>query len=80
MERTTSPSRIVHFTLTIVGVGDCVDDALSDAINRLYEDPSSAVYGEIEYQHGSSRKGSMRILIEPTIEGVIVEGLEEIEA
>jgi hypothetical protein len=59
--KTTSRSKIVHFRLTIVGVGESLDEAFLDAVERLEEDPSSTVYGDVEWQ-GNGSYGDFKIV------------------
>ena len=59
--KTTSRSKIVHFRLTIVGVGESLDEAFLDAVERLEEDPSSAVYGDVEWQ-GNGSYGDFKVV------------------
>jgi hypothetical protein len=59
--KTTSRSKIVHFRLTIVGVGESLDEAFLDAVERLEDDPSSAVYGDVEWQ-GNGSYGDFKVV------------------
>jgi hypothetical protein len=59
--KTISRSKIIHFTLTISGVGLSLDDAFVDAVSRLGDDPTSAVYGEVEWT-GDGRHGDFQVV------------------
>jgi len=73
--KTTSRSKIVHFRLTIVGVGESLDEAFLDAVERLEEDPSSTVYGDVEWQ-GNGSYGDFKIV--PLGEAEDVESLPDV--
>ncbi len=62
--KTISRSKIVHFTLTIVGVGGSLDDAFLDAVERLAEDPAATVYGEVDWQ-GDGSFGDFKVVPAP---------------
>ena len=59
-----SRSSVIHFTLTIVGVGDCLDEAFLDAIERLEEHPAAAVVGDVEWK-GDGRLGDFKVIPAP---------------
>jgi len=59
--KTICRSKIVHFTLTIVGVGGSLDEAFLDAVERLEEDPSATVYGDVEWQ-GDGKFGDFKVV------------------
>ena len=73
--KTTSRSKIVHFRLTIVGVGESLDEAFLDAVERLEEDPSSTVYGDVEWQ-GNGSYGDFKVV--PLDEVDDVESLPDV--
>ena len=60
----SSRSKIVHFSLTIVGVGDCLDEAFLDAVGRLNDDPAATVYGDVEWQ-GDGQFGDFKVVPAP---------------
>ena len=60
----SSRSKIVHFSLTIVGVGDCLDEAFLDAVGRLHDDPAATVYGDVEWQ-GDGQFGDFKVVPAP---------------
>ena len=81
---TTSPSKIVHFRLTIVGVGDCLNEAFFDAVTRLKDDPASTIFGEVDWQ-GDGRSGDFRVVLEeeePPLADAVMSmfGVEKAEA
>tara|TARA_R110000751_G_scaffold74611_3_gene150644 strand:- start:3093 stop:3335 length:243 start_codon:yes stop_codon:yes gene_type:complete len=59
-----SRSSVIHFTLTIVGVGDCLDEAFLDAIERLEEHPAAAISGDVEWK-GDGRLGDFKVIPAP---------------
>lgn len=82
--KTLSRSKVVHFSLTIVGVGDCLDEAFFDAVCRLREDPASTIFGEVDWQ-GDGRSGDFRVVLEdaePPLADAVMSmfGVEKAEA
>lgn len=81
-KKTTFPSEVIHFTMTVAGVGACIDDAFSDALRRLNDDPCAAIYGEVEYA-AHTQTGSLQVC--PTDDEAMIQaskifGTEEAEA
>ena len=60
MMQSRSKGSVVHFSMTIVGVGDCLDSAFLDAIERFSEDPSATIFGEVEWS-GDGRFGDFKV-------------------
>mgnify|MGYP003654598165 CR=1 FL=1 len=81
-KKTTFPSEVVHFTVTVAGVGDSLTEAFSDALGRLYDDPYAAIFGDVEYT-ARDRSGSLQVCpIEdaPAPISVFPAGVDEAEA
>jgi hypothetical protein len=82
--KTPFRSRIIHFTLTITGVGVGLDEAFSDAIDRLGDDPSSTVCGDVEW-FGDGNTGVSRLVPvtedgEPVLPDFVYEMFGDYEA
>ena len=81
-KKTTFPSDVIHFTITVAGVGACIDDAFSDALRRLNDDPYAAIFGEVEYS-ANTQSGSLqvcRVEDEAMLNASRIFGSEEAEA